>query len=993
MFIPVSLGSGLTTVECIADVTGTLTAGCEVIYKTASYQANAPIQVVKNDTFQLRTTITGPAAITVSLGDRTSYWHVDLPKNLRYVEDLAFQRIIGTTYGKLYAFPSNTQRNYVETGTLTKNEDILASIDYVKKEIWLFGSGGGVKKITTPEKPVAVVFMPRWSITEGVVTTPYVMTEAKAYPLNADMSLNVAAGEFANGGGPITSACADAVGILVTSTMAVSRYVPAGGVTQILPIGASSVQTTYDNKIIVGRDDGRISRLTVSGNTYTEEVLFTERTLSDGSTIGVNSRYLLDVNHAEYVFAIDMVNRKVISIKLSDKTVSQRNLDRVPSSIVSEKDSVYVSFFNHTKTFKYGVTLGTMEEMDSVKTHGSSFLTEFMATDLYSNAIDVTLPEDATPIRVNQYDVKVDEANLTVTWPVAWQRPQYLKLASTGVTVTRNGVLFTEGYVASPDQLVITMPNHGEYYRDAQVNLIGHRPLSIHFRTEPKLFPDSVTLDTVYEAFIRYQYEDIFQIEGMTDGFSVTVGTDSGDMEFSVNDGPYAKTGTIKNGDVVEVRATIKNMITARNQHDIMTEFGMPVSLWTILVMQLNGVILRPDSTQEKDKFDVVRLKDTNTEEFAAEPQIGIALQTMASTDAYAPNLWSSDCNHELTVTCDLSGSIRTAEGGYEQKLNSSAHTYQIDYTHQLFQPYSHDALLQLNALEPVFGTHPTQITLERFHQMRPFGNVHHQPVDYDIRVASKGWEQDSVIVRYVNDVAFDVAAQFNRYVGLTVVEQAAQTLRYVGVSTVDQTAEIVRRVMSIAAEFQATVDRFYSNRPSEVSSDAVRSSNARMEEGSYDHLLRRPQAEISLSMNADLRMFRTSSEYQMDAAFGVVRVATEQEVEAVMRPSMTTADATNVVVLRRSSSIDVAMPENKWVTSNENEYFVAGVDSGFFDTQAEAEAYAATLNLKENTPAQFIQYEGKWILISTPVADNAACFPTEAPAGLQRRFGYAGGG
>lgn len=1034
MFIPVSINTGLTTVSCVATATGDLTANCEVLYKSASYQPNVAIPVVKGDTIQLRTTVTGPAQIVVGLGDRTYYWHVDLPKTLRYVEDLAFQRVTGSVYGKLYSFPSNTQKTYVETGTLTKNEDILASIDYQKKEIWLFGSLGAVKKITTPEKPVAVVFLPRWSIDEDVATAPYVVTDSKVYALTDDMSLDIAGGVVITTGSAVNGACADASGIVFVTSTYVGRIIPGQGATQLTNVGGSSVQVTYDNKIVLGRNDGFISIFTQTGASYSEEIIFTERELPNGSVIGVNSKYLLDVNHAEYVFAVDMVNRKVISIKLDDKTVSQLNLDLVPSSIVSEKDSVYVSFFNHTKAFKYGVDLTGLEEVNSVKTHGSSFLTEFMATDLYADAADVTTAEISTAIRLDQYDVSVDETSLDVTWTVPWTRPQYLKLVTPGATATLNGDPFTEGYVVAPSQLVISMPNDGEYYAESQINLLGYRPVSVHFRTEPKLFPDSVTLNTVYEAFIRKQYEDIFQVEGMTDGFSVDVSTDSGDMEFSINDAPYATSGTIKNGDVVEVRATIRNMITKRNQHDIMTEFGMPVSLWTILVMQLNGAQFRPDTTLEKHKFDVIRQEESATEEHTVEPQIGIVAPQMLSTDTYAPLVSASyicegdvECNHwDSNVV--MQGSLVQSLGGTTRILEQSTSAVLSDKNRMIERSVSAVLAGKTNNVEHgyeaviVYSDSSYDSPILRMDAtFREGQKSFFYDADYSVSVSlavsehASNTERRAGVSVSIQDNVFYLTRESEltldtetfRYVSMSSIAYQYDYLREHAAHTIGIDAEYVRRLMT-SLEFAASVDRFYSNPTVDLNAVYEKTLLPTWAEhvSEYGTLVRSNQyaSESPAQLLSNITYADHSSvshmlygptygEWGSDVGINGQQTYVDVVTTGTVSGSSEGAFASNVVVFSQHESIMVPMPAREWVVDTHQELYLEADQSGFFDTLEDAQAYAATLNLELNTPAQFKQYGDKWILVSAPVVDNAACFPTTAPPSSQRRFGYAGGG
>jgi hypothetical protein len=111
-----------------------------------------------------------------------------------------------------------------------------------------------------------------------------------------------------------------------------------------------------------------------------------------------------------------------------------------------------------------------------------------------------------------------------------------------------------------------------------------------------------------------------------------------------------------------------------------------------------------------------------------------------------------------------------------------------------------------------------------------------------------------------------------------------------------------------------------------------------------------------------------------------------------VARITSTRVEETVVAVIgTRNVGVELDMPTARWGTAHGDSTSEQG--NGFFATQAEVEAYAETLNLEETTPPVFFQINGKWVLVSTPVADTAACFPTNLPPSSQKRFGYVGGG
>lgn len=151
----------------------------------------------------------------------------------------------------------------------------------------------------------------------------------------------------------------------------------------------------------------------------------------------------------------------------------------------------------------------------------------------------------------------------------------------------------------------------------------------------------------------------------------------------------------------------------------------------------------------------------------------------------------------------------------------------------------------------------------------------------------------------------------------------------------------------------------------------------------------RRTFIEVDAEGDVGAHALHVEAGAEGNTASGASHVEIQVEPTPISRSVVAMASAFVRIQPRLGVSID--MPTSKWVTQHGNS--LSTEDTGFFDTLQEAEAYAAELNLEETTPPQFVQFNEKWIVLSTPLADNAACFPTELPPELQRKYGYLGGG
>ena len=596
MYIPVRLAQGATSATVLVNVTGTLVAQCQAVYEGTTYDPGVSIAVVKGKSIQFKTTVTAYAEISVVLDGKQFYWFVDLPKTLRYANDLAYKRITGSTYGKLNHYPGGASVAFADTGSFAAS-DAVAAVDFVKKDVWFFNAANQVKKLSVATAPIAVVFAPRWALTDGVTTVAYIIADTKIIRLTSsfavDVSFDVEAG--------CKAASGDVNGniVLAYDTKLVVWNPSTGLVIETVSVdqGFVALHNIFvlpDNSYVTAGDAGLKMSVKTNG-VWTSTVL-----------LPIPGRYQsLDMS-STHLYAADGFNRCVRAIALADWSYTTEYYDFVPRSVAVKDTKVTVGFYNSTTSYQYALDLTGKTALTTVKTFGAAYLTDYVVTDLYSDAVDTTVLEpDVAPLLVTPNDFPIS-ADMHYEWTCPWVRPDFVRVGSSAGTVKVNGNSFTSGYLKKGDLVSIDLPATESYYNDRWVSLIGRQSVSFQFRSEPRLFPDLVTLPRVLNAIPRIAYDFSYVVTGITDDFSVNISAEANESEvsFSVNEGEYGFRGVIKTGDTVHVRAVIKNLLARQTPHVVTTDIGKKaVHTLTVLPMILNGVEIRRDSIDKVPRF------------------------------------------------------------------------------------------------------------------------------------------------------------------------------------------------------------------------------------------------------------------------------------------------------------------------------------------------------------------------------------------------------
>lgn len=1007
MYIPVSLTTGPTHVDITIDVDGAFIADCDVTYKGQSYQPSTVLQVARTDTVRLSTVVTGYREISVTLNGKQYYWFVDVDKDLRYVDSDAYKTVSGSVYGKVLNVSSGVELSYTPTAEFSGGSSV-AVIDKSKNDVWFFNTLNQVKKLNFPEAVIAVVFLPNWAQMDDIATTCYVVCHSHIHKLNATFDV---AETYAVIPG-IVAASGDAQGMIVLAYANIlyrwqngSNY---GAIENTNLVGIHSIFVAPDNTYYVGTSAIVSVKFAVNSTSYTHDViLFTK---GKYASFGINETHL---------YAVDPYNRSLVRISLADKSNEFTYFDKVPRDVVVNGDEIFVSFLDDANVVKLNTDFSTRETIPARRSAGATYLNGYWITDLYSDAANKTLPEPAVDGLIDLRDTLPINKPYTATFTVDWPRPEFVRVGSSATQVTVNGVTFTEGYLRNGDLVAVAMSANANYYDETQVPLIGRRVHSFRLRTEPKLFPDFVTLDSVLQALPRVEYDELFEVQGMTWGFDVGVSTDSADITFAVNDEALGKQSRIKNGDVVSVKGAIKNLIAQRTAHVIKTEHDVPVAEWTLLPMLLEGTTRRVESTQKKDRFG--HLFESNVaSKTSAQPKVMPKISNFASDTSadYGPKSVVSSVNVNgecaaslpcFTVdnTSYLSGPQQIAffnEGGIAVKgpvdvayasenetfrapAATSNHIDGMDALNlqqvSVFQNTDFGISLQ-NTTESVDASYRKNV-LGVFNTSREVQMLYAFKVDYTVRNIEPAFDVGYTYSFATQNPDVKCAHYFGKHFVVAEIERSVMFNRTLFEVDVDV------RQLRPTHEFQSDADTFWHYPVNEFAAAAER---------------RLLQNRYRVDTDAKLRSTNVPSEFGADAEQRSLGVFSEFSVSVVLRPSVSpystyvsyerkpsaNRPSSQLQAVRATrSSVLIRASAPVFVHSRHSE--LQTQDSGFFDTLEDAQTYAATLNLEENTPAQFRQYGNKWVLISTPVAENAACFPVPSLPSERRKFGYVGGG
>lgn len=1052
MYIPVRLAQGATSVTVQVNVTGNLVAQCEAVYEGTTYAANASIAVVKGKSIQFKTTVTAYAEISVVLAGKQFYWFVDLPKSLRYANDLAFKRVTGTTYGKLNHYPGGASVSFADTGSFTA-ADAVAAVDFVKKEVWFFNSANQVKKIASATAPVAVVFAPRWALTDGVNTVAFIVAEGKITRLTAafviDVVFDVEAG--------CKAASGDVNGniVLAYDTKLVVWNPTTGLVVETIStdqgfVALHNIFVLPDNSYVTAGDAG--IKLSVKNNgVWTSTVL-----------LPIAGRYQSIDMSATHLYVADGYNRCVRAIKLADWSYTTEYYDFVPRSVAVKDTVVSVGFYNSTTSYQYALDLTGKTSLTTVKTYGAAYLTDYVVTDLYTDAADPTTAEpDVAPLLVQPVDFPIS-AVMHYEWTCPWVRPDFVRVGASSATVKVNGNAFTSGYLKKGDVVSFDLPATEEYFYDRWVSLVGRQSVSFGFRSEPRLFPDLVTLPRILDAIPRQVYEFDYVVTGITDGFSVPVSAEVNEAEvsFSVNDGEFGFKGTIATGDTVHVRAVIKNLLARQTPHVVRTDVGdKDVYTLTVLPMILNGVEIRRESNDKIPRYAQLAPKDTSAVLPRGTPEFISPPVTLHSTRSGERTTAANGT--EVAPRYDIqrhrgSESLQAKRDAVLVKVTTSTHagrTHEIHAAKTDWQAAKTPTPDVTKILEHQREKPERDVTTLIAHTLALPERM--ETIFLDAAMPASEWVQQHVTSHDGRGAAvrpeatqFTADTEWRKWINISrmwspeiptewillslgsPVYTVATNVRHQGIHTASTdavfdfqlygkrmfgTTEFLPHTLHHRELFSTDHARVPAPMVSPWDAESVQRSSGTVEESPIvidkwvawhqeligaEYLWRRNSSTL---IDAVYERARWSSRYvpAVYASNGTEHrfVAAEYLYTNEVGPRLvdskaevvaagTRSEQATTPVVRKANVMMVDRPVLTAVTQTRD--FVLPELSSGFGTREQAEAYATEIGV---SAVVFTQINGKWVFVTLPDADTAPCGVIPQPPEKQKLFGYLGGG
>lgn len=1021
MFIPISINEGYTAVEITADDFGEFSASCGFTIDSQYYEPNSTVSVVRNKTITLQTVIEGFAEYGVRLNEREYVWYTDTPKTIQYVDSDAYKNLTGNQYGKLQNIETGVEFSYVETESFSGG-DSVAAIDYAKKDIWFFNKIGEVKRLRTASVPVQVIFIPRWSMLDGTETDCYVVTTDSLLLLSDTMEVT----ETFSVESGVVAASGDVRGMVVLAYENKLAVWKADTIEQTLALpeirGVHSLFVAPDNTYIMGTTEG----IAITWQSEGEWI-------SDMLTVNAGRYWSFDIT-ALNLYAVDAFNRCVVRIELAERTFNAQYFDKVPRDVTVDGDHVWVSFLDDSKVRKYDALLENFVEHSSRKSYGAAMLDDYLVTDLYVDASNLTKVEDPAATQIFTMDKMARNEPFVYRWNVTWERPTFVRVGSTGSVVRVNGNVFVEGWLRRGDSVAVELEGVSDYYLDRYVALVGHRSAMFEFRTVPKLFPDYTVVDRILSAFLRVDYSDMFEITGMTWDYDVGIELQSKDVQFSVNDGPVGSTGRITNGDIVTVVGQVKSLVAQRTAHVIKTEFGEPVAEWTLLPMLLDGSVIRSNTSLEKDRFGGLKELNKRVSGEAMVPKLGAAVN-LNTVNSFGECAASGSC-YDGSFSPELNQSTRLMDVATFSGQGTASATFKLNSNGTLMPStdmYSFEQGAFRFTRDAIYGTIPklegvlfsnnwSYVGNNSYVQnVRPKGAYTSVDVEsvtyyssltsptivesrgaYAHRTSGVDYYPFSIISNHLFEGAWDarpvdvthnVSVSLEVYVTGNDVRIGTETLVTDMSSRHEVGQQYLPRSIKIPIESHMDMRMHRANLPYELPFQRPQEytfAGSRPGREAYAYPSKYPSVSMRL-LDVIVVQSAQASTRSVEATpvqFSLNVNTVESEVHKANSESRRTVVTEGVK--RSAAARMVSAPRVAAVVSSYSQFTFSDELSNFGSLE-QAQAYAASIGA-ENM-AEYKQINGSWVFTTRPDADSATCGIVQPPPQSQRTYGYMGGG
>lgn len=986
MYIPFRISQGSTTVTFVITESGTLVTDCLVTYEGNQFSPNVPVPVTEGKSVTLNRNVTGYAEIPVVLNGTTHIWYVDVPKNSRYVEDMAFKRLSGTEYGSVLNVHTGDTTPFVVTPQFESEGDVVTALDYSKNDVWFFATGG-VKKVSFDSDIVAALFVPRWTQLSNFSTDCFVVCVDKVHVLDAELnvyeSFDVEPGVLAASGDILSNL----ILVYQNSTVVWNRGTVETITSPILR-DCHSAFVAPDNTYVIGTENG----IVISSVVEQQRI-----TMYAAQRPGLYSNFDITTN---YLFSVDMANRCLVSVTTGEKTYRARYFNNVPRDVVSVTPTrIYVSFFDSTDIMVFDERLNFIETIAGLKSHGATLANgSYYVTNMYANAQPVTLAEPVAPYSSSLIDLVTVNEDFDYEFEVDWPRPAEVTFNDFNGVIRVNGNIFEGGFLRKGDVLSITVDPNPVYYSSNYLMFIGMQPITLEFKVEPKLYPDFVKIPDLLSAFPRVEYKELVTVEGITPGYSASISTTSTEVQFRFAgdydeledfNTPFVNSLIVNNGDVLEFRASVVGLLSQRTPHETISN-GKVVYAWTVLPMLLEGSTVR--STAKIDIDKLAHLRKQNVHSLTNQPipsgytsslrtpnngaiPVKIGYQDSAlSEDMAEAVLYKSYQNFtELPGSEALILGLPTTVDGFNDSVGYTVHLESLDsdFSQHVVPPKfseyelevsvgKYSVLMSSHDME-FFAPFETQfifseldysrlylnsgIHSELLYNLLEYGDVYSIDADYRRYVVGNPDVQDLVYSNYTVLHKEEIGAVYNtRKLYAYNVQSTSAILRIENVYSIWTVEDYVRQEL-----------------PFGRSSPVV----------DFDKL----DWSTAPSLIMEFEVLPTSRLPDQDMSYIRTLRGSLREVEQVYY---------NVSKTR----FNKFSLEPVFVHSQHSGYELP-IDASGFGTLTMAEDYADELSVN----GVFKELGGGWVFISIPNEESIVCDISEVPPSLLRRFGYLGGG
>lgn len=1041
MFIPIVVaGLGATTqVPITFEESGEFLYSGNATYKGQLYQ-NSIIEVEKDTTVTVDHKMIEEGVTEFSFKGEVFYISARFPSTTKVINSTQFRDHATVEQGAVVFNPA-TQSNYAtfnDIGTYSPVDDnYMTFLDVENQDLWLIAGGVNVKKIDVSNQQdtiVEVAFAPRWAQADGVRTELILIGEYHTFKLNSFFELvylsrHSTARVFSSDTTPSNT-------LIVASNGKVREVDFAGNELSVYEspdlANPYAVAVAPDGSFFLGSDSGLFIFFILEGELTQQQVISQE---------GQYTSFLFD---DAYTFFVDQTNKRLIRMRNGDRAVSDATVRGIPANVVDTGSQLVVTYLDTVEVDYYNYELVLQSTVTGINNCLGGAITpsgEFVVSpypDDYINIYMVTRQPNVVPRYVEQNIPINSTPRFTYVVDLDYATEmEVVSNVSEGYTITRNGAVFTGGLVNGGDTIAIELQPNENYYDLTVIQLVGLDSFSFTFRTEPQTFPDSVVLDPVLDAFPNRPYYHVYEIEGLTEGFTATISSGYDNIKFRPyvseedDDGSlreFTRDIIVEVGDLVEVQGYVASLVESRTVYNAYSN-DLEVIAWTMLPMLLNGSTKGESSQVSQDispELHVPRVEEMEEKVGYLNPvsyeYSNITGFLRTSNYLYSPEKVTTVCGTQ-SVLCDTQALLDTAFSGfyYEDISYVDFHVGHLEVFDTADVMYVMDTNGMRSTIETVLDYESVYVSTKAFLldvNYTPLNTTQHHVTLYGERYAAASIEvsvegiyysytpthinmsfiRHSAVSRY-SDVTYEKVSNKSVYEQTEYVKHNCTAIAYAsGEVTATNCSSVKTPTLKVSRNPSLTfnevsgenlVDGWKVERG--VNPIVFRTANE-MEALDNDGFYFTESGtgkthSTKVESHGLTHVQRHHPDFNVPVTYDSVRTKEFDQARSVGRTSVTiTATPYNATSSNEVKVVSVVRPEPIRAVA-----FTAGggLPTGFFATESEAIAYGMNLGITgygEETDLG-------WIFKTDPTNDEIVCTLDSVPVEIRGRFGYQGGG